>query len=137
MMTNKDLMIGDYVDAEFTVNGTEMKPGYCKITELTESWCRVDTDEGYAFTLDYMMVKPKPLTKEIVKKNMSRYIQNLEVCSINGLMVNFDDKYDDIDIGTIGNGIWGDEFQYFSTIGSVHELQHAMKLFGIEKELKV
>ena len=137
MMTNKDLMIGDYVDAEFTVNGTEMKPGYFKITELTESWCRVDTDEGYTFTLDYMMVKPKPLTKEIVEKNMSRYIQNLEVYSINGLMVNFDDKYDDIDIGTIGNGIWGDEFQYFSTIESVHELQHAMKLFGIEKELEI
>jgi hypothetical protein len=97
----------------------------------------VDTDEGYAFTLDYLFVKPKPLTKEIVEKNMSCYDHNLEAYSINGLMVNFDDKYDDIDIGTVGIGLYGDEFQYFSTIGSVHELQHAMKLFGIEKELKI
>ncbi len=69
---------------------------------------------------------------------MFQFLPPLKRVGILGtFFVNFDDKYDDIDIGTFGNGIWGDEFQYFSTIGSVHELQHAMKLFGIEKELKL
>jgi hypothetical protein len=126
-MKATELQIGDWV---FTQSGAE------KVVEIREDV--VHTDE---WAYNYDAIKPIPLTPEILEKNGFRIIFESELHvsyfrDIEGFHIEV--KVDKIGIyqklsmlDGLGNGVTIVECKFF------HQLQHSLRLCGIEKEIEL
>ena len=116
-----------------------------KVNKRVVQVCEV-SDDGYIFNhfsqvLNLDEIEPIPLTDEIMAKNFSQYSESCEP--------NFSKDYLITDIGAtitydvvtrlIGlpvRNIAGDwEFYSITEIRYVHQLQHALRMLNIEKEM--
>lgn len=132
-LSSKDLMIGDWADFASELSD----PPIAKI---------INVNDLYMIDNGRMVVRPIPLTPEILKKNGFDNIDNMYpfptfrcddkenyLC----ITIGFPEgdktkrKYPFIEID--GKNI----FVEYLIINFVHELQHALKLCGIEKEIVV
>lgn len=143
-MEVKKLMIGDYVSYIDTFG--KRKIG--KVTDLhnNESWGTIYVDfcdqnpEGKSKIIS---VQPIPLTAEILHKNgfsieKGGYIMTLAI--ENTFTMNLDDEYGQHKWSIIiTNGPWNIKIKVFGmlaisiVIHFVHELQHALRLVGLNK----
>lgn len=117
-MKATELMIGDYVYGLYP-NGERYANPFCisaiDIYPLNGS-PRIVTMGGYGFQQEHLA--PIPLTEEILKKNDILFEVGpggLYQCTIEGLNCKIE----------------------FSIIRYVHQLQHALKLCGIDKEIEL
>ena len=112
-MKSKDLMIGDWV---YSRGRTE------RVTSIYDGYI---CTEHFKYSHDYFF-DPIPLTPEILEKNGWEWDGELWVTD-DFLIENGYDYY---------NRFWWSVFNSpLLPINSVHELQHALRLCGIEKEI--
>ena len=148
MIDYKDLMVGDlvyYSNAnKYVTKVLGIRPSSDGDEDNYAIICTRDEKDPLAeqnkkfwqlFTVD--ILHPIPLTKEILEKNMTSWNDKFETYDFGKLSVSYDDDYDDFDIGNFGVGFLGDQFQYFGSIKYVHELQHALRLLGIDKSIEL
>ena len=129
-MYAEEIMVGDWIQT----NSTKFK-----VVGFDTSSREVQSN-NWAYDLDNC--KPIPLTKEILEKNGFENIRDNEVFLLKKLSAKVNlGIYFDID----GINIYlqnndtdtfpGYEFYELFAIKYVHELQHALKLFKIDKEI--
>lgn len=131
-MKAPELMISDFI----AVNKTPIR-----IAALGTAKAGFLDARGEMFYHYYDNIEPIPLTAEILEKNgfKKKKYSNLET-----LFYGEFKNYDFIYVRSfgcpefeIGNSFDEEgELQEFTTIKYVHELQHALKLCGIEKEIR-
>ena len=139
MLTTKDLMIGDIITFKDSVQADEIPIpvkvvalGYQHHGEENEALVRIGDDE----TCDVVTIDEEfvgyPLTAEILEKN------GFEKDPESGELIWTDDDVTEVVwVGTILT-IRGEYANAeFATCMFVHELQHALRLCGIEKELEL
>lgn len=131
-MKATDLMLGDWVYAIDTMGGAHRC--IAKVLELGENpYLKVGIWGEFH---KYELLEPLPLTPEILEKN------GFKEYGDTGWWLVAEDYYD-IHIYERSDSVW--LYRYESaeldtphtqtTIGHVHELQHALRLCGIEKEI--
>lgn len=128
-MDAKDLMIDDWVQVPCLIDNVEHYDAWCKVKQLRD--CDLDVI-GFK-ELKYNEIMPIPLTAEILKKygfhesilQNDRWIyQDIALTKVGDSYI-LSSLYDDFNIGIRPR------------ICAVHELQHALRLCGIEKEIIV
>lgn len=127
-MGAKDLMVGDKLKTVFSQKIVEVK-------EIKQN-CIYTEDNGY----DYNEIEPIPLTPEILEKN--GFVKSVNVRDAppydNNIYYSINQ-----DGNTIFWGWWQPDNTLliatystgFITLNNVHELQHALRLWRIEKEI--
>ena len=122
-MEAKDLMIGDWVNI-----AVEEHNNPTRIREIGSFWVKVIKDE-----MEYgnILVTPIPLTTEILEKNGFVYDSEDKL---------FEDIYPRISMlyaqyRLVENGCIN--YGEMSEIKYVHQLQHALRLCGIDKEIEL
>ena len=140
-MDAKDLMIGDWVNFLVDTAGGETREDPMtneyhpmKIISLS-SWYNndgeVESAEGVINDID--QIEPIPLTPEILEKN------GFELQRDKSELGTLDTYWLGSELGTfrihkLNNG----DYQFgLAKIRNIHELQHALRLSGIEKEITV
>lgn len=132
-MKANELMVGDWVrvkenhDVAFQmedVSGSDM------------FWRRT-SDGEYMIPFSYYEIEPIPITPEILEKNFGS--------AINGCYFEGDEFYE-LMIHVVNDGTWiikHDNIEFSNIprqpfmVSYVHELQHALRLCGIEKEIVI
>ena len=115
-MKANELMIGDWVQ---TPNG-------CRRVEELSSKNVIMEWHDYGCTVEDVL--PIPLTADILNKNFPDTRYNVFWC--------WDDRKE-------GNELWfeirieGEDMEFRMDMRYVHELQHALRLCGIEKEIEL
>ena len=139
-MKANELMIGDWVEC---VDSTHKEKVYAQIDAIEEGQtCILVRIDNCNWFLDISFIKPISLTQEILKKNgfylFSRDIKYITYC-INELQISVsyvkDTKEWMVFLGASGSV--KKKFVEVSCVKYVHELQHALKLCGIEKEIEL
>ena len=128
-MKPEELMIGDLV---------LYKDKPIMVWEIDEYYNRINTEpDGYnAITcVEISDIKPIPLTDEILEGNEFYYESNVGQVWDDGEYEVIVDLYD-VEIRVIKNRKEILSLEYFDKI-YVHELQHALRLCEINKEIKV
>ena len=125
-MKATDLMIGDII--LFQGDGK-----HYRISEIDKANVLLETDNYMSVSLNH--IQPIPLTPEILERNWFK----------RGYKSKYSDEFEDEDMILIHfplfwcNGrLWtstGDDFYLLCKCEYIHELQHALKLCGIEKEI--
>lgn len=128
IMDNKSLMLGDWVQHR---DGTPYQ-----IAEIGGMVC-IDAEQELFASLED--IQPIPLTAEILEKNEFdiinvKYGQRIYVIA---------DDYYELEVDEMTESIWrvnywnleSSSFDASLHIAFVHELQHALRLLGIEKEI--
>lgn len=139
-MDCKDLMLGDFV---YVARGYDKHLTIEKVKGII-----VDKDEPYPVTIStgetvsLNDIKPIPLTEEILVKNGFKKQEDVNEWSYykskdgkGQYMILWSMDYNYLEIGS-----YTDEFGEFNRLGTmryVHQLQHALRLCGIEKELTI
>lgn len=139
-MDCKDLMIGDFV---YVARGYDKHLTIEKVKGII-----ADKDEPYPITISTSEtvslndIKPIPLTDEILVKNGFKKQEDVNEWSYykskdgkGQYMILWSMDYNYLEIGS-----YTDEFGEFNRLGTmryVHQLQHALRLCGIEKELTI
>ncbi len=141
-MKCKELMIGDWFNFLINVEGgdTEFAPKN-EIRQPMRVACLdangVSSEEG---VVNYpIQLQPIPLNTEIIEKNF-------EQLDMEGEYFGFYDEYYEIEVSEYTDGIWEvkiDEIEmgglpsWRMYVSNVHELQHAIRLCNIEKEIRL
>ena len=128
-----DLMVGDWVN----VNGLNLKVGAIHADEIGVFdpdykiyWC---SDDG----LD--RIDPIPLTEEILVKNGFVGVELTDSYELNT-------DYYEIEVWNYSDGLWVVNVHWIelsstpeskATVSYVHQLQHLLRLCGIEKEILI
>ena len=136
-----DLMVGDWVSCQ--INSIEVK--YVRIASLNKTTMNgiptdfiefnkvmVDMLHGNYYQVDIASVHPIPLTPEILKKN--GLANDPYGCHFE------EDEYMELEISAEEEGIyWTINYNEYGILKLkyVHELQHALRLCGINKEIVV
>lgn len=137
-MEKKDLMIGDWV--QYAQNYYTEKKGiwsevyYGRVCSVGLLYIKVDRG---SVAIEPEIIQPIPLTAEILEKNGFR--------NIGGHWYDDAADYYELEVEAYSDSIWrviyhntefniGDERVFVSHI---HELQHALRLFGIKKEIEL
>ena len=143
-MTAKEIMVGDWVEC---VDSSHEKKAYAQIDSIEEGQtCILVRFDNCNWFLDISFIKPIPITGEILEKNGFK-----EVNKGYGSWSLYKYKYDGCTKTTQCHIFWSKteaylkiisytyEFGDFERIGIqyVHELQHALRLCGIETEINV
>ena len=125
-MKANELMIGDWVrgfvpDSNSTIYGIFNEQRVAIIAEPSKAYIELSIDD----------IQPIPLTPEILQKSgfgneMSKYLDGDEI----EIELNLDDWELEDEDGFL-------DCCYQKPITYVHELQHALRLCGIEKEIVV
>lgn len=132
-MEAKELMIGDWVA---TLDSTREKVVFAQVDAIEEGKRSVlVTRDCSNWFVDIDWIEPIPLTIEHLEKNGATYNIGLEIYSLDGLLLSYDESQSNFDMGTVCYGLSGEEFVYVTTIDYVHQLQHALQLCGIEKDI--
>ena len=129
-MKANELMLGDWVmDGDMPT----------RVTSIT----RVGIVETMRRISNIEVVEPIPITPEILEKNGFEKTH----CGLNAIIYTFsdDDEYYALAIDEYTESIWRVEYTNCEMnfplvrimVCSVHELQHALKLCGIEKEIVI
>ena len=129
-MKTTDLMIGDWVIA---------KGKQTQVTDIDEydginrSWI-VGCEDGRCVHKED--IKPICLTKKILKKNSFLEVEAIEYPSRSvGISFLYRDTIEGLRIFVQNACVGGPTCTIIKTCKYVHELQHALKLCGIEKEI--
>lgn len=136
-MTAKELMIGDWVEC---VDSTHKKKVYAQIDAIEEGQtCILVRLDNCNWFLDISFIKPIPLTCETLEKNGFEVTRNMSSSGnkdVWSLRVSKNKVFHIIEHHNKR------KFPYFwielgsnSDIKYVHQLQHALKLCEIEKEI--
>ena len=153
-MKAEDLMIGDWVhlintihNVSFPDNGVIQDEGYTtthtpiKITTVSENCVSYYSNKLELYiTLSSEEIEPIPLTPEILKKNGILYEKQSYYYVIendNDLECTYYMIQGSQGGWAIGVDTGAYECSVFDRIKYVHELQHALKLCGIDKEIVV
>ena len=130
-MEANELMIGDWVYSAFTISELP-----CKITclKLHEGgYTTIETTNVIGVT-DITSLSPIPLTTEILEKNGFEYKEG--EFGMYGIAIVPHYVRDDVPFEIFCDGepfaIW---FKEPINIKYVHQLQHSLRLYGIEKEI--
>lgn len=138
-MKASDLMIGDWLYA-LTKNGKKI----ARVCNVTDNFVAAEATDGSEYTgkqFDgvFSCIEPIPLSPEILEKNGFernandldyRFIIDNIYCSIRKGVI-----YWYVNIYDISNSPHEPIFK--AHIIHIHELQHALRLVGIEKEIKL
>lgn len=130
-MSNKCLMIGDWVENTFCLM-------YEKVVEIGKGLVELSCN-GITENFD---IKPIPLTKEILEKNgLSLSREHIGECNDNstGTFKEDEDFLLELSLCRDDKIRWtvnGHEYELI-TLNYVHELQHAIRLCGIKKNIVV
>ena len=117
-MKPTELMIGDWVLL------FDKYPA--KVEAIGDTDAYLLDDDGVRWNVGYAFIKPIPLTPAILEKNGQRRTDNETVTTFF-----FDDGEHLTHVATKG-----DEIQILGrSIHYVHELQHALRFCGVEKEI--
>lgn len=144
-MKANELMIGDYVgylptweneDGTIQRDGNPNNPIICKVEMLGSSVAQLDNGEDN-FDADDIELYPIPLTPEILKKNGFGYIENDGMELTHFYLGNRHSCRLGLHIGTNNKGDYWVNTNYNDIYGLkyVHELQHAFRLFKLEKDI--
>ena len=138
-MKANELSIGDWVCAKMTViNGEERLTPPMRVVVIGETWVqlRIDPEAGDPDEYGIEDIRPIPLTVPILLVNGWGWEHPKKLWR-------FFDSYSNIPWAE--SVIWNDGRLHFelrtqqagikNIFNSVHELQHAMRLAGIEKEI--
>ena len=136
-MKANELQIGDWVSYKGKM--------LCKITAICKDMAVVDNDTAQDWRIDYDKLTPIPLTAEILKQNGFGYVENDVNPYDNEVLSHFylgEECYCenmDIHIGTYNKGVFWFNCPKGSLNGIhyVHQLQHALRLCNIEKEIEL
>ena len=139
-MKANELMIGDYVQVPELIDKVEEYEAYCKVKQLRIT----DLDVVEFKELNYDEIQPIPLTSEILKKigfkEQVLDVMQLDEYKDGKLIYYIYWKYIDkkeggyLKIASFTYEIGG--FSRFH-IKYVHELQHALRLCGIDKKIEL
>ena len=152
-MKPEELMLGDYVNFLIHIEGgnTDYDPKVAqyqpmKIVSLS-TWVsndgEVESAEGVINDID--QVKPIPLTAEILEKNFDSDKVDFEGRNIDTRYTDHN-EFREITIHEYNDGLWEveiDEVEFSSLptwkmyVCDVHELQHALRLYGINKKIEI
>ena len=120
-MKANEIMTGDYLRIAQT--GKIIK--IVAVDEPSGSVDYFDGDAGGALTISVEKIEPIPLTAEILEKN--GFVVEPEYCYDNPLQ--YCEIIDGLWISISGEKYFEGKLEY------VHELQHALRLCGIDKEI--
>ena len=121
-MKANELMIGDWVYSSFTLSKLPCKVTYLKLHE--SGYGSVETTNVIGVK-DIASLSPIPLTPEILEKN--GFVKESRECHSKTLQY-----------CVLIDGLWIDvsgENYFEGKLEFVHQLQHALRLCGIEKEI--
>lgn len=132
-MKPEQLMIGDYIMFNKDIYKIEeiSKKGWAHITYNDENGCRV------SLSTDYILgeLTPVPLTDEILKKNGFDYENNVgDVLEYYNYEIIYNTWEHELRILENREQIL--KIKTFDKM-CVHELQHALRLCGIDKEIEI
>lgn len=136
-LTAKDLMVGDKVEV---INSDHLK--YVKVRNILDNSIITEEGEYESEEIKLENIKPIHLTAEILEKNGVVYAYERDVCTEDytrikwkGYQYNDENVLIDYCNGYIRimNGIPAACVEM--DINYVHELQHALRLCGIDKEI--
>ena len=140
-MTREELMIGDIVDVhrcECVADGGHFQEWdeYGKVVSITEDYITIKyigREEDYGFEdVNEEDIKPIPLTPEILEKNGFRKQNN------SSGVIRLDTYWLGEEIGFHLHSFGADYYQFgLAKIRYVHELQRALRMCGITKEIKI
>lgn len=124
-MKKEELMIGDWV----SVLGIPMR-----IAELGIVRAGLLDEKEEMYYNSYAIIEPIPLTAEILKKNKYDYNDSLHEWATDSFCIEFGH--------VLSNEEQPDHFFIWVSdceveLNYVHELQHALRLCGIEKEIEI
>ena len=126
-MELNELMVGDLVSYKSKM--------ICKITAICKDTAVVDNDTEQDWRIDYNKLMPIPLTAEILEKIGFWYEQNvgyvMEEYEYEIIYSLWDHK-----LRILKNREQILNLEYFDEM-CLHELQHALRLCGIDKEIKL
>lgn len=145
-MDIKKLMIGNWVNYRpGCIDEETHKPTYfaetgfpIRLTCLYHNMSQYDDEEQTYEVADYEL-SPIPITTEILEKNGFGYIEKDEHLSHYFLGEECYCKNMDLHIGTDNKGNYWLNYYNNSIYGlrHIHQLQHAFRLLGIEKEIEL
>ena len=140
-MKANELSIGDWVCAKMTViNGEERLTPPMQVVAIGETWVqlRIDPESGDPDEYDIEDIRPIPLTVDILIANGCDWDHPKQLLRF---------FYADSNSAWAKVVIWNDSSLHFelrtkhggikNVFKTVHELQHAMRLAGIKKEIKL
>jgi len=143
-MKAKDLMIGDLVLIDCTPRNKYFEPGIIICLGSEDAEIVAKNQDGLPFyTDDEEKVLPMPLTAEIMDKNCGN-VKDYRGVSYEWTWYNDDMGYIEVSAHAEGedceDGFFisanGGEY-YLFVIHYVHELQHALRILGIDKEIEL
>lgn len=131
-MKTTDLMVGDWVSSQEVHTKDYYLPSFKRqVAQIKDNGVELSFTDRYGnkcyITLLYDDIEPIPLTAEILEKNFRADKQ-----WDNGWFVN-----DHIHIYQTTSGVYNIQYMEIVDIQYVHELQHALRLCGIEKEIQL
>ena len=141
----KDLMVGDWFNFLIDIEGghTEYDPKNeiyqpMQVRDITSFGINDGEVSSYEGVVnDIAQLQPIPITSELLEKNFTYNPYGIYF---------FDDDYLEVSIKEYTDGLWRvevDEIEMSSLptwrmfVSNVHELQHALRLAGIDKEIKL
>ena len=144
-MKASELMIGDWVECTYWTPSKQLK--VAEIRRIMDEEIKIGVYcDDLVLIFRQSEVKPIPLTQEILKKNGFIYDDNWHISWIEvgnyriDVSFDYDGKVNYIEITEQGKGFSipsEREILYLTHIKYVHELQHALKLCKIEKEIEL
>lgn len=141
-MKPSELSIGDWVCAAVTViNGEERLTPPMRVVAIGETWVylEIDPEQGDPFDENIKDIRPILLTADILLANGWRLIP------FNRYRMEFREsgeikaaiEVEILDNGSIYADVWKKDYSLHLPARRIHELQHALRLAGIEKEIEL
>ena len=137
-MKAKDLMIGDWI--EWICSTDKKYHGVYKVAAVEETWIDFYDEDGHCCSQPYEEIVPIIITPGIIEVNGLEHRPAPEGDVKYGL-TSYEDDYTLEFSFRKGWETWCDIHghlkNYHGNIRYVHELQHALRLCGIEKEVEL
>ena len=126
-----DVMLGDWVLYEHkNIKGEIESTHYLKVENITsDALCLRNGEYWRVQKTGYGVIKPIPLTAEILEKNLSTTSQ-IQYCWDDFLSRSFGEDFYEI-------RYHGDVTELVISIRYIHELQHVLRLCNIVKEINL